>query len=166
MTLSQNRRLVGIGDINGDGRTDMAGVAVGVDNLANIYLGGQSGVPAVYSQHSLGSTSNAVYGLGDISSPLDGYDDYAIVTSTNGVAEKLQVYFGGMSTPAQNLTVARSGTISNVKAQITPTTGDFDGDGRVDLAVLETVVLNSTNAPILGQVYIFSNINSFVANRV
>ena len=60
-----------------------------------------------------------------------------------------------LATPG--LSIQRSGpTSSGYVVSLTPTEGDFNGDGNPDLAILETDSLNSTL--VFGQVYIFYDI--------
>ncbi len=119
---------------------------------------------------------SAVFALGDIGRLLsqstnptpDAFDDLAIVTRANGLTDvdgAVEIHYGQPQSWFQNTlgrTISRTGPTSGYQVRLTPTTGDYDGDGRADLAILETVSLAGSNAilgPISGTLYVYYNIN-------
>ena len=127
------------GDLNADGNddvvmVDLANGAVPADNIQAVWLTGSGDVVV-----GVDTTINAVSSplgtnpipLGDVDQ--DGRDDFAIVGPNS-----INVYFAQLGTldfanPDQQINVT-SGRVFGDSA----TTGDFDGNGKLDLAVQTT----------------------------
>jgi len=180
-TGTDNFSGAGIGDVNGDGLTD---VMVTDPNTGQAYLF-ITRTPTVAATYSLSQADltlpafaqgpgTGAYRLGDIGgasattgqpgTKADGYGDFAVVQNVPGttVASQVQVYLGGAV-----LSIVPAVTITNVgptslygfflSETLTPVAGDFDGDGRGDLAILDSTSLSNAGqlTPIASQVYVF-----------
>ncbi|MEQ1828967.1 MAG: FG-GAP repeat protein, partial [Pirellula sp.] len=121
--------------------------------------------PSLYTQ------SRAAFSLGDIgratsngstitSDPaVDGYDDFATV-STTSTGQQISIIAGsplsgGVAQVVRK--IVRTGSTLGLTVTLQPVAGDFNGDGKTDLAVLETIG-NISSAPVAGTVYLFWNI--------
>ena len=145
-----NPRSVSIGDLNGDGKPDLA-LANLLDNTVSVLLNTTSPGETVasYSGQSTFATGSAPYSvsIGDFNG--DGKPDLAVA---NGGSNTVSVL---LNTTAPGETVASySGhsTFATGSAPYSVSIGDFNGDGKPDLAISnsssDTVsVLLNTTAP-------------------
>jgi hypothetical protein len=129
---------VAIGDFNGDGKLDLA---FGVQNALNVLLGNGDGTfqPAVTSALNVGATSTGTVSLavGDFNG--DGVADLAVVINNVHAVGILLVALGngdGTFQPGVGYNLGSS------PLSIAVAVGDFNGDGRADLAVLNSSTSN------------------------
>jgi uncharacterized repeat protein (TIGR01451 family) len=116
---------VATGDFNGDGKVDLA-VANNYSYTVSILLGNGDGTFQAAVSYNVGSYPNGL-GLADLNN--DGKTDIVVaVTYSNGVAVLLGNGNGTFAPPAYY--VAHTGAYPYSLA-----TGDFNGDGNVDVAV-------------------------------
>ncbi len=139
-SVGQEPYSVAVGDFNGDGKLDLA-VVNNLSSTVSILLGNGDGTfnPATGSPINVGSVPESV-AVGDFNG--DGKLDLAVV---NWVDEDVSILLGngdGTFTPASTPTVS-VGTDPNSVA-----VGDFNGDGKLDLAVSNYV--DSTVSILLG----------------
>jgi hypothetical protein len=117
---------VRIGDLNADGRNDIA-VTAWTANMVDVYLQTASGTLANRATYPVSSTTSAV-DVEILDYDGDGLNDLAI-----------SHYLGANTISLMNQT--RQGTFSGfstINAGVTPTflgTGDYNSDGKADLAV-------------------------------
>lgn len=127
---------VAVADFNGDGRPDLAIANVGSDSVGVLLGNGDGTFQAQVSYSSAGTNGSGpvLAAVGDFNG--DGYADIAAV-SANGVTS---VYLGkGDGTFAAALNY---GTAAAFPATFTIGIGDFNGDGKPDLAVVGYGSLN------------------------
>ncbi len=117
-----------VGDFNGDGILDMAGVINAISGSVSILLGDGSGGFTASASIPVGSAPYAV-AVGDFDG--DGILDLAVANSVSNTVTILRGNGSGGFTPfpGQPATVAVGSTPHSVVV------GDFDGDGILDLAV-------------------------------
>ncbi|MBL8207217.1 MAG: VCBS repeat-containing protein [Blastocatellia bacterium] len=138
VSVGNSPYAVAVGDFNGDGRQDLA-VANGDTNNVTILLGNGNGgfTPAAGSPVSVGNKPYAL-AVGDFNG--DGRQDLAIPNfGSNNVTILLGNGSGGFTPAAGSPVNAGNGPRSVA-------VGDFNGDGRLDLAVAN---VNSGNVTIL-----------------
>jgi len=139
---------VALGDVNGDGRPDIAVASQGTDNVSVLLsLPGAAGTFGPATTYSLGAGSRPTgIALGDVNG--DGRLD--IVTG-NQATNAVGVLLGSAATPgtfAAAVTYASGGNAPNIVAL-----ADLNGDGRLDIATANTggntvgVLLASATAP-------------------
>ncbi|MCC7011382.1 MAG: VCBS repeat-containing protein [Planctomycetes bacterium] len=109
------------GDLDGDGDIDL--VATG-DSLVSIFLGDGAGGFASPVLHVVGAVSRAV-AIADVTG--DGLSDIVVSKLTAGLLSVLENRGGGVFTWGAEVPV--HGELSSLA------TGDFDGDGRIDVAL-------------------------------
>ncbi|MGA7244546.1 MAG: FG-GAP-like repeat-containing protein, partial [Terracidiphilus sp.] len=114
-----------IGDFNGDGRLDIAGIVNSYsDNFATVMLGDETGNFTAAAGTNLGSQDAAVVAEGDFNG--DGVLDLAV-----GGQGTVTILLGnGDGTFKQGQTLAMAANVSSMVA------ADLNGDGIVDLALL------------------------------
>ncbi len=113
--------LLSLGDFNGDGKADV--VAIGTDKAIHLFLNSGSGK---FSQSAAFPVQNVI-SLNDIAVEdfnHDGLMDIAFINALN-----LTVWFGNGK---GGFTVGPTTPVSNTDYLML---GDFDGDGRADLAI-------------------------------
>ncbi|MFO0947017.1 MAG: VCBS repeat-containing protein [Planctomycetota bacterium] len=87
----------------------------------------------------------------------DGYDDFAIAFQPASGNPYVNIYLGAANMPA-SLTAWRTISTSGISVTLTPTAGDFDGDGEMDFAILESIAPASGGTPTSGNTYLFWSI--------
>ncbi|HEX7368075.1 MAG TPA: VCBS repeat-containing protein [Candidatus Saccharimonadales bacterium] len=125
-TVGTGPSSVATGDFNGDGKTDLA-VANDGSNTVSILLGNGSGGFTLASSPATGTGPSSVT-TGDFNG--DGKTDLAVTNYNGGSGNTVSILLGngdGTFQPAVNYTVGTS--------PFSVTTGDFNGDGKTDLAV-------------------------------
>ena len=119
---------IAAGDFNGDGRLDLA--VVSGSNDVSILLGNGDGTFQPGGTYSVGATADAIV-AGDFNG--DGKLDLAVVDEiAYGVPGAVSVLLGNGDGTFQP---ARSYTVGSTPSAIAA--GDFNGDGRLDLAVAD-----------------------------
>lgn len=119
---------LGLGDFNGDGRTDIA--ATTFSGQLSIMLRGTDGsyAHATGSPHTLSTTYAGPLAVADLN--RDGRDDVLVLRQTpsdTDVAVLLGTGSGGFAPPTS---VSLPGSAVNFRL------GDLDGDGKIDLAAI------------------------------
>ncbi len=157
-----------VGDVNGDGRTDLRArrsPSPTQTSFSGLVFGGStSGLPAI-------ETLNAVvrqFAMQDLDSRSDGYADWVEVIGDGTYDNTIRINFGSQTgiSPTRTTTINRNG--SNIAGQLVtlrPAPGDFDGDGKADLAILEAVA-TASGTPVLGRVYVLSNIGQHAGKTI
>jgi hypothetical protein len=123
-------RSVGIGDLDGDGRSDLV-VANLYSNDVSVLLGRGDGTFGPQATFAAGALPVAL-AIGDWDG--DGRKDVAVANASGGVSVLLGHGDGSFDAPAAYDT---GGTTSFWDAGIPLAVGDLDGDGRQDLAVAD-----------------------------
>jgi len=115
------------GDFNGDGRTDLA--VVGAGDTLSVLLANDEGTFEVSAPYALGYRAVAIV-AGDFTG--DGRVDLAMAFQSAGFSYDVSVWQGsGDGTFQSTVTNGAGGLPSSIA------TGDFTGNGRVDLAVAD-----------------------------
>jgi hypothetical protein len=124
-----NLLVVAAGDLNGDGKADVVGI---YNNALFVYISKGDGTFAPGVSYSLG-VSVAVLTLGDFNG--DGKADVVVSISSDGTTAGEELVFLGKGDGTFQAPKASSGIglLTNAVA------GDFNSDGKVDLAVSGTV---------------------------
>jgi VCBS repeat-containing protein len=116
-------RFVAIGDMNGDGRPDLA-VANYDDNNVSVLLGTGNGTFGIATNFSVGANPRTV-GVGDLNG--DGRLDLVAASS---ISDTVSVLLGNGDGTFQTQTTYSTGS-SPIELAI----GDLNGDGRLDLVL-------------------------------
>jgi hypothetical protein len=128
-------RLVGVGDVNGDGYADLAQGAEepsGGVGWVYVYFGSATGPRATPSltlrepEGSIASFGLRVAGVGDVNG--DGYADLAVAGRTDA-GQRLYVYLGSATGPRPTPAFSLTGDPRSLAGF-----ADFNGDGYADLA--------------------------------
>jgi len=127
---------VAVGDLNGDGRADLA-VANAGSNALGVLLGQASGAFAPAATYASGGVAPYCVAIGDLNG--DGRADLAVANQADSTIGVVLGQADGAFAPAA--TYASGGDTPYCVAM-----GDIDGDGRGDLAVANA---NSNNVSVL-----------------
>src|SRR5262249_36454945 len=141
-TTGTNPSSVAIGDLNGDGRLDLA-VANSYSNTVSVLLGNGDGNFQAQTQYATGTNPSSV-AIGDLNG--DGRPDLAVANhDSNTVSVLLGNIGGGFQQQAQSPTGPAPASVA---------IRDLNGDGRLDLAVANadsnnvTILLNTSSPPV------------------
>jgi hypothetical protein len=148
--VGNNSQAVAVGDVNGDGRPDLA-VANANDKTVSVLLNttaaGASTLSFAIQQTFLAGTGPVSVAVGDING--DGKPDLAVANSQDKTVSVLRnTTAAGATTP----TYAAQQTFAAGNDPISVAVGDVNGDGRPDLAIANrgaktvSVLLNTTPA--------------------
>jgi len=132
-TVGSGPFSVTVGDFNGDGKSDLA-VANNSSNNVSVLLGTGTGSFGPATNFSVGNSPCSVT-VGDFNG--DGKSDLAVANNSSNNNDNVSVRLGtgtGSFGPATNFTVG-SGPFS-------VTVGNFNGDGKSDLAVASRLTNN------------------------
>jgi hypothetical protein len=128
---------VAAGDLNGDGRPDLASTKIFVAGLpphagqVSVFLQSQS-LPSVFSgsiDYDVGSEPQKV-SIGD----LNG-DTFIDLVTANGASANISILFGNSSSPGTFLTAQNLGVGAHPSGVAI---GDLNGDGHLDIAVADS----------------------------
>jgi hypothetical protein len=161
------------GDLNGDGYSDIGIFHQVTSDGADVHsLYGSTGTPFQYTptivRHLLASNgwawSKMKLASGDFNG--DGYADVAIVHQTSDGGADVHILYGSSGNPLQNtITITRHLTAAEGWnwSQMKIASGDFNGDGYSDIAILQQVGVDDTDVHILyGGATPFQNTTTFV----
>ncbi|MEQ1825056.1 MAG: SUMF1/EgtB/PvdO family nonheme iron enzyme, partial [Pirellula sp.] len=154
-----------VGDINGDGRDDLAAPVSGNLALSTSVQSIINSQTTFYAGrfNDAFSVSSKLYALSDLQN--DGFDDFAgIWQQSNGNDSEVVLFYGSDSGAHIAGSVLRDGGSPGVTVRLFPNAGDFNGDGKLDLAILESVSATASSISISGRVYVFSNIASRIGS--
>jgi len=137
--IGDTKNISGLGDLDGDGYADV-GLSTAGNDAVYIFYGASSlsGVTATSTADAKLTDVNyfgyTIAGLGDLDG--DGYDDFAV--GDYGDYE-VAIYTGGatrlVSGDSESFNVTDSSSSYNYLYNTPPVTGDFNGDGHLDLTV-------------------------------
>ncbi len=144
VTLARGYRLVAIGDVDGDGRSDIAAARPDSDAVVLLLGDGEGGVRERVTLRPVPGPQAVV--LKD----LDG-DGYLDLATANYVCDSVAIFFGSGSGRFPKRKMIRVGG-----APLSVTAEDLNGDGRQDLAVAcfgsdEVALLFGTEAGSFGK---------------
>jgi hypothetical protein len=127
-------------DLNGDGKADVVGV---FNNTLLVYLSKGDGTFAAGVPYSLGSSSVNTVSVILADFTGDNKVDVAVMTDGDNVAGQVIVFPGNGDGTLQS-SVVSAGVYANPAPGPIAVAGDFDGDGKLDLAVDISQICNGT----------------------
>lgn len=128
VTLPTDENVTAIGDFNGDGNLDYASVFLG---SVTVYLGNGDGT--FQSPHTV-TNSGTVHTVVAVDMNHDGKTD--LVGFVHGIPDTLQIWLSnGDGTFSQGQTISMPNHPEAYNFSLI--TGDFDGDGNPDIAVVD-----------------------------
>lgn len=128
------------GNFNGDGKPDLA-VVHSVDNTLHILLNKGNGTFAVGATYSLASTNTVWVSTADVNG--DGKIDLVVLGSKNN-AGLVSVLLGNGDGSFKAPATYAAGGVARGGVAI----GDFNGDGKPDLAIAQFQAINSTQSAV------------------
>ncbi|PJZ52088.1 hypothetical protein CH380_16750 [Leptospira adleri] len=146
---------VSLGDVNGDGITDIAASGYIGSGIAQIYHGGNNGVSATPNTSIIGPGTNfgSAIRLGDLNG--DGFSDLIVNGNTfSSSSGRLWIFHSGpggiTATDTSSPTLTLTGASANDSFGISMETGDVNGDGFEDL-----IAASNGYSASMGRVYTF-----------
>ncbi len=125
-TIAGNPQSVAVGDFNGDGKPDLAVVSQG-SGMVSILLGNGNGSFQTGASYAAGTNPRIVV-VADLNG--DGKYDLAIADSGTATGSGVSVLLGNGNGTFQAATFTAAGSVS-----LSLTVGDFNGDGKPDIAI-------------------------------
>lgn len=141
--------VVGATDLNGDGKADVVGI---YNNTILVYLatgGGSFAAGVPYALGTIQNVSTALIEFGDFNG--DGKTDVALIVA-GAPGEEVVLLGNGDGTLQPTLHTSTGVTSSTPTSTPSPTVlGDFNGDGKLDIATLE---VSTSPGPTAGSVFL------------
>ena len=133
-----------IGDFNGDGKLDFISLNQGRTVPAAVYLGNGNGT--FQSSKTITVPTGAYIAASDLNH--DGKTDFVTVSETstgNGYPTTIQIWISnGDGTFSKGQTIATSNPVDSAVEVNQAIPGDFDGDGKPDLALIYDFIGETT----------------------